>query len=557
LPRFPIDRLNRFRRASSGTPPPDPLNPQVTARKEQSALRIVAVNSAAEGAGIIPGLPLTDARALVPDLSVFPAHPDQDRAALAGLAEWCCLYTPWTASEVGNSAGEAGSGLWLDISGCAHLFGGEEALLDDLLTRLSVLGFTATAAIADTPGAAWAMARFGLAPGVRSVIVPPGDMRTALTRLPVAALRLGPGVAEGLGRLGLRRAGDLYDLPRGPLVTRFGETLIRRVDQALGRAAEPISPKTPASRYRVRLAFAEPISTAEAIEAATKNRLQALCADLEQDSRGARRLELLFFRTDGDVARIAIGTSRPVRDPGHLLRLFREHFDSVDPGFGIDVVILCASLTERLMPGQIELASEAGLALTNESDIAPLIDRLANRLGVDNVVRLQPRESHLPERAVAAVPVLRDSGKEKPSSSSVWPSPSSGASPASRPRPLSLFHPPQPIEAMAPVPDDPPVLFRWRRRVHRIVRAEGPERFGPEWWRESFGGGEGGSAFTPVDGMPNSALTRDYYCVEDSEGVRFWLYRNGVYRPNQQADQQAGQPANKTSPRWYLHGLFG
>ncbi len=516
---------------------------------------MAAVNSAAEGAGVVPGLALADARALVPDLHAFPANPDHDARALTRLAAWCGRYTPWTAPEADAGAGEAGAGIWLDVSGCAHLFGGESALLDDLVGRLGGLGFSARAAVAETPGAAWAMARFGMVPGTRTTRIAPGEVRSVLASLPVASLRLAPGVADGLSRLGLRRASDLYDLPRGPLVTRFGESLIRRVDQALGRAPEPVSPQIPPPRYRARFGFAEPIATARAIEAATEKLLATLCAGLERDGRGARQIELSCFRSDGEVARIAAGTSRPVREAGPLLRLLREHFETIDPGFGIDVMVLTAPATDRLADRQLGLSGR-GTGPDGENggadgaSLAPLIDRLANRLGADNVVRLVPRQSHLPERAVRAVPLLRGrQAEETPAPSrSPW---------AGRPRPLSLFHPPQPVEVMAPVPDDPPVLFRWRRRVHRAVRAEGPERLGPEWWREWFGTGEADCAFAPAAGMPESARTRDYYVVEDEGGARFWLYRNGLYRPGAPPSPGAGPHAGQGAPRWYLHGLFG
>ena len=445
--------------------------------KEQGGLRVAAVNPAAQAAGLGPGLPLSDARALQPDLKVTPAEPAKDIRALAALADWCGRYTPWTAPEAGGDAGESGGGVWLDISGCAHLFGGEADLLEDLIGRMHGLGYAARAAAADTPGAAWAVARFGMPGGQETVIVPPGGARKALADLPVAALRLSPKVVEGLTRLGLRRAGDLYDLPRGPLVTRFGESLIRRVDQALGRAGEPISPRALPPAYRARLSFAEPVGRTEDVEAAARQLLATLCRDLERDGRGARRLELLCYRVDGETLPITIGTSRPVRDADHLWRLFREHFGSIDAGFGIDVMVLGARVTEALAAEQAGLANHAGRGRRAaagqiapdegpEARMSPLVDQLANRLGAANVVRLAAHESHLPERAVYAVPVLkagRGGRRRTWGSGPVWF--------VNRPRPVSLFHPPQPVEAMAPVPDDPPVMFRWRRVVHRVARA--------------------------------------------------------------------------------------
>ncbi len=515
--------------------------------KELGALRIAAANPAAQAAGIAPGLTLADARALVPGVHVDTADPTADARALASLADWCGRYTPWTAAEEDDEAEVGGGGVWLDVSGCAHLFGGEAGLLDDLTGRLEDLGFIARAAAADTPGAAWAMARFGIAAGAVTAIVPQGRARPALARLPAAALRLAPAVTAGLSRLGLRRAGDIYDLPRGPLVTRFGDSLIRRVDQALGRVAEPISPREGVPVHRVRIAFAEPIGRAEDIEGALARLLGPLCDDLHRDGRGARRLELACYRVDGETARVAIGTSRPVRDADHLLRLLRDRIGEIDMGFGIDVMAVHAVSSEPLAAAQLGLAQRRGpgvqeslsMATDDGADSAMdgLVDRLANRLGPAHVVRLAARESYVPERAVFAVPALKV-GRGGATPRRVWDPGTAWF--VHRARPISLFHPPQPIEVMAPVPDDPPVLFRWRRIVHRVARADGPERIAPEWWAEVFADKHA----APPAVLPDSAQTRDYYRFEDEDGGRFWLYRNGLYRPDQ------------GTPRWYLHGIF-
>jgi len=549
LPNFSIDRLNRRRPCAAPHKAVSPADsaagaaPQVTVLKEKSALRIAAANPVAQAAGIAPGLTLADARALVPGVQVDTADGDADVRALAALAGWCGRYTPWTAAEADDEAEVGGGGIWLDISGCAHLFGGEAGLLEDLVGRLEALGFMARAAAADTPGAAWAMARFGLAAGALTTIVPPGGARPALAGLPAAALRLAPEIAAGLSRLGLRRTGDLYDLPRGPLVTRFGDSLIRRVDQALGRVAEPISPREGVPVHRVRLAFAEPIGRAEDIEGALARLLGSLCDDLHRDAQGVRRLELACYRVDGETARVAIGTSRPVRDVAHLQRLLCDRIVEIDPGFGIDVMAVRAVLIEPLSAAQLGLAQRRGpgvqdsLSAAADGAMDGLVDRLANRLGPARVVRLGARESYVPERAVFAVPAVKV-GRGGGEPRRVWDPGTAWF--VNRPRPISLFHPPQPIEVMAPVPDDPPVLFRWRRIVHRVVAADGPERIAPEWWAEVFADKR---ASVPA-ALPDSAQTRDYYHLEDEDGGRYWLYRNGLYRPDQ------------GTPCWYLHGIF-
>jgi protein ImuB len=446
-----------------------------------------------------------------------PAEPAADAQALAALAAWCGRYTPWTAVEPAGLAGPLGgaAGVWLEATGCAHLFGGEEALLADLTDRLHRIGYAARTAIADTPGAAWAAARYGADDGL---VVAPGGARAALAALPVAALRLPPAAVAGLEGLGLRRIGDLYDIPRAALAARYGAAVAGRLDAALGAVHEPISPAPPPTDHVARLAFAEPIGRPEDIAAGLDRLLAALCAGLEAAQAGARELVLWLYRPDGGCERIAVGTSRPNRTPAHLARLFAEHLEPVDLGFGFEAMRLDAAVVEPLGPVQPDF--EAGAATAGATGLDALIDRLSNRLGAAQVRRLQPQASHLPERAVQTVPAL---AAAPPAAAAAW------TPPGAPPRPLRLLPRPEPVEAVAPVPDDPPVMFRWRRVVHRVARAEGPERIAPEWWR---------------DGAPDDGSLRDYYRVEDTAGGRYWLYREGLYRDG-------------AAPSWFLHGVFG
>ena len=518
LRRWPIDRLQR--RAGP--------HPFVLVTSIGSQRLVSAADAAAAAEGIAPGMTLADARALRPDLVVAAADFAGDAAALARLAQWCGRYSPWTAPC-------GPDGIWLDVTGCAHLHGGEARLAAEIVTRLEARGVEAVAAIAGSPGAAWAVARFGEA---RTALVPE-DARALLELLPVAALRLPPEVAETLVRLGLRRIGDLYPMPRPALVLRFGALLATRLDQALGRMAEPLSPLPPPPLRWARRRFADPIVTLEAIDAATQTLLEALCRRLAVEGVGARRLELTLYRVDGAATTATVGTARPSREPRHLLRLLEERFGTIDPGLGIEDMVLAAAVAEPQPALQLALphhadqaASWPGLARPSTSQhssdtgvdrrvkpgddaailaggsLASLVDRLTARLGEGAVSRPRLHESHWPERAVECVPPF-DPGKN--------------ARPA-RQRPVRLLPRPEPVETVAPVPDDPPVLFRWRRVMHRVRRADGPERIVGEWWR-------------------NSKELRDYYRIEDESGRRFWLYRSGLYRPDEAA-------------RWFLHGVF-
>ncbi|EWY40072.1 protein imuB [Skermanella stibiiresistens SB22] len=499
LSRLAVDRLARRKPALREVP-------LVTILGDRGRMIVVAVNAVAESAGVQPGATLADARALEPSVTPIDADFAADALALDGLADWCGRYTPWVGLD-------APDGLFLDVTGCGHLFGGEAALLDDIVARLKAFGYQAKAAVADTAGAAWGMARHVRDP---IVAVPPGQGRQALAGLPVEALRLPPDTAAGLRRLGMRRVGDLYGMPRAGITTRFGVIVTRMLDLALGVAPEPISPRRPVTPHVARAAFAEPISTPENLTTATLHLLDELCAGLERAGRGARRLELRFFRVDGRVERSIVGTSRPVRAAGHLARLFAGKLDRVEPGPGVEIMILSAT-AEPLAASQVEMpVGDAAPTLAGTHEEGELVDRLGNRFGLIRVQRLLPRESWWPENAVEAVPALSPPTSPPSTAAAIWP--------ADRTRPLRLLARPEPIDVIAPVPDDPPLSFRWRGVAHKVVHAEGPERLEPEWWRELN-------------------ELRDYYRVEDTEGQRFWVYRAGLYQPGRTA-------------RWYLHGVF-
>jgi protein ImuB len=495
-------RLGRSWRSAAS-----PDAPLAVVAKIRSALRIAALDEIAEHLGLRVGQALTDARAMIPALEAIEEDIFSDLTLLESLADWAERYTPLAALD-------PPAGLILDITGAAHLFGGEDTLLADLATRLHAHGFLTRTAIADTPGAAFATARFGTMP-----VIPAGGARAALAPLPLAALRLDHETTAALDRVGLKRIGQIIAAPRAPLAARFGTTLLHRLDQALGIEEEAINPRRPIPALIAERRFAEPIVREEDIAATLSSLAATLAQSLETRGEGARALELTLFRVDGIVARIAIGTSRPIRAPKLILDLFREKFaslgDTIDAGFGFDTLRLAIGATAACDPTQIDLTGEAA----GEADLGQLIDRIGTRIGSDRVGRIAALESHIPERAVTF----------EPSSEKGFPKGEEAlfSHPPSNPidRPLRLFARPEPVEAVAEVPDGPPVHFRWRKALYRIARAEGPERIASEWWQ-------------------NDDLTRDYFRVEDISGHRFWLFREGLYG------------RETAAPRWYLHGMF-
>lgn len=524
LPYLPAERLRRAqrietaRRVEPGAPREEAIDvnrPLVFVARQKNAIRIAATDAAAASRGIHPGQTLADARALLPGLVVHEADPEADHTFLNRLADWALRFTPLVGLDRPD-------GLLLDITGCAHLFGGEAALAEDLANRLKRQGLTAHLGLADTVGAAWAIARFAAKrEDEATILIPPGAQKQALTPLPPAALRLDDQTVDTLRRLGLTRIGQLLGQPRGPLTARFGPALFARLDQALGHSGEAITPRQAVPMAMAERRFAEPIAHQDAIEAVIATLAVSLSQTLERRGAGARILDLALFRVDGHVEALSVGTSRPLRTPKRIIRLFAERIAGLardfDAGYGYDLVRLSARNTETLAARQ---TGTPGLALGDDDDVGDLIDRLGARLGSRQVTITARRDSHWPERVdvpqTAVLALDADPG---------W-----SAEPAPRPehppeRPARLLPVPEPIEAIAEIPDGPPAQIVWRRVSRRIRRAEGPERIAAEWWH--------------ADGP-----TRDYFRIEDDTGHRYWVFRQGLY----------GRETD--TPRWFMHGLF-
>lgn len=547
FPRLAAERVERLRRDVV----PVPL---VVVGEVAGAQVLTSVSAAAEAVGLREGQGLRDASAIYPNLLTAPADPVSEARFLGVMRRWAGRFSPWVAEE-------APAGLMIDLSGTAHLFGGEAAVLARVFQDCADMGLTVRAGIADTPGAAWGLARFAqarIAPlrsgdaieqearatrsraakrrgwerggglpqpavakaGEGAVISPPGRAREALADLPLAALRLEADTVDRLMRLGLRRVGDIMVIPRAALARRFGMQALRRLDQALGLEPEPLSPARPPMHFAVRLTFPDPIGLRSDVEAGLDRLLPPLCAQLRAKGRGVRRLAVQAFRADGGVATVEVGLARAADSPDRLRPLIHLKLDQIDAGFGIDCLRLEALATEAVTAvqhrGQIE-ATEQAMAggAGNPHALDDLIGRLGARLGHEAVTRLHPADSHVPAKAAQVLMAAWSVAHDGP-----WPA-------APGPRPILLMRP-EPVELSGPTEgrSDPPARFRWRRRDFAVRMAVGPERLQPEWWLEDPDWRSG---------------ARDYWRIEAEGGERLWLFYG-----------QGGA----VNEGWYCEGVF-
>ncbi|KYP14040.1 DNA polymerase Y family protein [Flavihumibacter sp. CACIAM 22H1] len=471
--------------------------PFVLAAPDRGRMRVTAASIPALSKGIYPGMAVADGRALVAGLTVMNAEPGQSQQLLTALGYWCIRYTPTVAVD-------GSDGLLLNISGCAHLWGGEVPYASTIQNRLKAFGYTTRFAIAGTVGAAWALARYAKQP---VVLAPSGEERAALCSLPPAALRLEPATIERLQKLGLTTIGHFMDRGRSILRRRFGVGLLDRLDEALGWKAEPLQPLQPVEPFQLRLPCLEPIVTRSGIEIALEQLLDMLCQRLAKEGKGLRKAVLNAYRVDGEVQSIEIGTHLASCQLRHLFKLFELKIDRIEPALGIELFILEATQVEKARFSQEALWHPTSL---QDARLAELLDQLAGKLGQGVVRRYLPAEHYWPERSFTTAKDLA----EQPATH--WQK--------DRPRPVRLLRHPEPVEVAAPIPDYPPMHFRHKGQLHTIKKADGPERIEAEWWIQE---GE----------------HRDYYVVEDETGARFWLFRLGHYSGDQ-------------AHQWYLHGFF-
>lgn len=469
--------------------------PFVFAATERDRMVITAANPIAEAQGIYRGMAAANAKAITMNLQILDNLPGKEAKLLRQLGLWCIRYTPVVAVDLPN-------GLILDISGCAHLWGGERGYLKEIVNKLRVSGYDARAAIADTIGSAWAVAHYGKT----TPIIESGMQAQALLNLPPVALRLEADILEKLKKLGFGSIQSFMQIPRTVLRRRFGEGLLLRLAQALGLEDEPMVPLVPPIPYTERLPCLEPVRTDKAIEIAIQKLLEGLCVRLQAESKGLRKATLKCYRVDGKMVHAGISTNRGSYSVSHLFKLFELQISKIEPALGIELFLLEAPKVEDIDPIQEKLwAGKPGL---QDTALAELLDRLAGKVGANAIHRYLPAEHYWPERSMKPASSLAET------SATQWR--------IDRPRPLRILRRPEPVEVMALLPDYPPKVFTYKGRRHVVEKADGPERIEREWWHDK---GE----------------HRDYYVVEDSEGQRYWLFRSGHY---------------DAAPQWYLHGFF-
>lgn len=469
--------------------------PFVLTLPDHNRIVITATNFKAEQFNIKPGMAAADAKAIVPDIKIMDDQPGKALKLLNALGEWCIRYTPLIAID-------APDGLLFDISGCAHLWGDERGYLKEIVRRLQSKGYDVRGAIADTAGAAWAVARFGRV----SPIVEVGMQVDALLPLAPAALRLEQQALDRFKKLGFYTISNFISLKRSALRRRFGDAFLLRLDQALGNADEPLQYIHPIAPYQERLPSMEPIRTATGIELAIKTLLNGLCKRLYDEGMGLRTAILKCYRVDGKIISVDIGTNQPSHAAGHLFKLFELKISTIEPDLGIELFTLEAPKVEEVTPEQDALWTVEAGGL-DQNSLVELLDKLATKIGSKNIRRYLPQESYYPERSIKRALSL----SEKPASN--WRNDSA--------RPSLLLRRPEQVMVMHEVPDNPPMVFTYKNERHTIVRADDAERVEPEWWKRD---------------RPH----RDYYVIEDEQGRRYWVFRSG----------------SEKDASWYIHGFF-
>ena len=491
--------------------------------------KITSANVNALSLGIIPNQLLTDALAILPELRFYKENTKSILDALTELRATFERYTPWVSIDKHGDLFEGryswGVGLWLNITGCSHLFDGEVKLLESIFSLIQRMGYRARAGIASTTGTAWAIARYktDFNKNPWYILQHDEDIHTAIGNIPTAGLRIDERTVNALRQVGITYIKDLYKIPRATLVRRFNKTILERLEQALGQQEEPISPEKKVPKFTERLLFFEPTSLQKNIETGILKILIILCSDLAKYQKGARRLKLYLYKSDNSITCIRIGSRRAIREPHHLLNLFIQKLENFHFGFEIEAIVIDVSETNELTAKQNKLYPD--LNDKRLEGINKLIDKLVSRIGYNNINYLKPLDRHFPELTSKKIPAIAAPHKLK----EIWKK-----NPSSLPRPLKLLVRPIPIDVIALAPDGPPASVFIGKKKLKIALADGPERITPEWWQSN-------NFLKKTRYM--SSNTRDYYRVEDVSGKRYWIYKEGIYQHD------------KTS-KWYIHGFF-
>lgn len=516
-----MDRLRRARRSKQSTSGVGPVKPSpfVLYKRSPHGLSVFTANKEALSFGIEPGLSLSDAKAAFPDVRFEEINHIADQKALIALAKWMVRFSPMVALD-----GE--DGLLMETTGCDHLFDGEAAMAAEISRHISKAGYSHRIAIAGTPGAAHALARNTQADTYP--VLSSGSEQEGLFNLPVSGLRISSEALTLLRRFGLTRIGQLYDIDRKALARRFqsrrsAHNICLRLDQALGRAGELLTPISAPSDYQERLPCPDPLMSSEGIQEGLRLLAKSLCSSLSNTGLGAHTFIFRAFLSDGSTSAITINVARPARNPGHIVRLFRDRINQIDPGFGIDLLTLEADRTSAMETGSPPLSGSLSESGFDSGAITELADRITARLGEGVITFTASEPRHPPQRTERRVPFT---GTFTSSSARLLP----GL------RPIRMLQQPEQISVMSEVPDGPPLQFTWRRQLCKVEKADGPERISPEWWTWL--------STTPcAPHIPPRA--RDYYRIEDCEGRRYWVFREGLY------DDKRG-----SVPTWFMQGFL-
>jgi len=491
--------------------------PLVLTCQHGASVRVAESCPRAREFGIRPGLTLGQAQAMVPDLLVLPHEPRRDRALLTRLANWALRFSPVVEPMEPHT-------LLVDVTGCARLFAGEPNLAQQALRGLAHQGFTARVAIADTVGAACALATHAAEP---LCIAPPGDGRPLLLPLPPAALRLDGDTVARLEELGVRTIGELLRLPRASLPARFGPLLVHRLQQALGEVHEELAAHCPPETPAARMTCDPPLHDLPALQAVARRLLDNVFHQVLQQDHALRRLDSTLYFERVPPAAISLALARGSRSPNHVATLLAQRLERVDLSAGVTDLVLTARETVRWHPGQSDLFEPP--PPDNDEALTCLLDHLAQRVGHRAVLRPRLADDHQPEAAFRYVPAIDDARDGESLVAAARAAPGGQPSDAAclnladnavrQPRPVRLLTRPILIRVISLSPDGPPTWFHYLGREHRVARAWGPERLETAWWR-------------------GPDVRRDYFRVATDAGEQYWLFRD---------------LRNRT---WYLHGVF-